>query len=942
MTAAWLAVLETSGRVAVLGLAATPALLLLRRRPAAWRHAVYLCLLLAMAAVPLLHTFAPDLGFTAWWRQPLVLATPPDLPPLDTPIPATPLPSTPAPVAPFDWSLAAASLYGLFVLAGLAHLAYRVRRARLLAAASEPVSDPRLTAALEAVAAAGAGFPLPEVRASSASRVPFTAGWLRPVVILPANWPDWDRFQLHAVLAHELAHVTRADWATSILAAANRALFFLHPLSWWVERRLAALAEEACDEAALAATGDPRRYAEIVLGFAWALQGAKPQAVTAMARSSKVGGRIEKILEGHMRFAHSVSNRGRVLLSLAAAAPLIYGAAALTLKDPEPLQAPSSVYQKPGSDTKPVIEYPGMRLTPAEAAALQARVSKNAEDLDARGALLGYYFTQLMAAEWKRELFWLVDKHPEAPVHETYASLVAARRGLLSDDADFAAIKGLWKAKITERPADLATQLHAYEFFEPTEPDVAYECLQAAGRIDPNSPRLELLAQRFFLLQLSWLQLQHLPGPIPNPLQLEQAGHWLDRLEATGDARLIGTIGLRLIPRSDMLGTAPREQLDRIQRARAAAARLLARAHALEPDNPQWLRTAEQVSGSAPDSDTIERPRVTQRVEAAYSEAARQAKAQGDVTLAVRVGLDGTPTRIDVVSGHPLLAPCAVRAVEQWRFTPGRALAPRSGIRPRLRADRSFEPEDLAMQPIEMTVPIEVRFRMMDGGVAQAGAPAGPVMPGPPPSRVSVPWTLVRPNLLNESAPALPPLARQAHIAGDVTVRIVIAPDGSVREVRLVSGHPLLAQAALDHVRQYRFREMMLSGKPVENETEVTIPFSTKEAGVMPRRVTVGGSVQQALLVHRVEPVYPPLARQARIQGVIRLRALLAEDGSVKGITLDSGHPLLVQAAIDAVKQWRFKPTLLNGQPIEVVTQLEVPFQLDSASAAAKPDDHAH
>jgi protein TonB len=94
-------------------------------------------------------------------------------------------------------------------------------------------------------------------------------------------------------------------------------------------------------------------------------------------------------------------------------------------------------------------------------------------------------------------------------------------------------------------------------------------------------------------------------------------------------------------------------------------------------------------------------------------------------------------------------------------------------------------------------------------------------------------------------------------------------------------------------------------------------------------RIRQGGNVQAARLINRVTPVYPPLARQTRISGTVRLHAIIGKDGSVQSLTLESGHPLLVQAALDAVRQWRYQPTLLNGDPVEVDTTIDVIFSLN-------------
>jgi periplasmic protein TonB len=98
---------------------------------------------------------------------------------------------------------------------------------------------------------------------------------------------------------------------------------------------------------------------------------------------------------------------------------------------------------------------------------------------------------------------------------------------------------------------------------------------------------------------------------------------------------------------------------------------------------------------------------------------------------------------------------------------------------------------------------------------------------------------------------------------------------------------------------------------------------------VNPSRIRQGGNVTAAKLKTKIQPSYPPLARQTRISGTVRLHAIIGKDGSVQQLTLESGHPLLVQAALDAVRQWRYEPTLLNGEPVEVDTTIDVIFSLN-------------
>jgi periplasmic protein TonB len=104
------------------------------------------------------------------------------------------------------------------------------------------------------------------------------------------------------------------------------------------------------------------------------------------------------------------------------------------------------------------------------------------------------------------------------------------------------------------------------------------------------------------------------------------------------------------------------------------------------------------------------------------------------------------------------------------------------------------------------------------------------------------------------------------------------------------------------------------------------VPPAPKPAPIAPSmRVS---HMMEGNLVHRVQPVYPPLAREARIQGSVVLHAVIDRAGKIENLQVISGHPLLVQAAMDAVRQWRYRPYILNEQPIEVETQITVNFLL--------------
>src|SRR5271166_5626188 len=106
------------------------------------------------------------------------------------------------------------------------------------------------------------------------------------------------------------------------------------------------------------------------------------------------------------------------------------------------------------------------------------------------------------------------------------------------------------------------------------------------------------------------------------------------------------------------------------------------------------------------------------------------------------------------------------------------------------------------------------------------------------------------------------------------------------------------------------------------------VPTAVPKAVAPPQRVRVSQGVSQGLLIHKVQPQYPPLARQARVQGTVVLQAVIGKDGTIQNLHVVSGHPMLTASALEAVKQFRYKPYFLNGEPVEVETTINVIFTL--------------
>ena len=171
------------------------------------------------------------------------------------------------------------------------------------------------------------------------------------------------------------------------------------------------------------------------------------------------------------------------------------------------------------------------------------------------------------------------------------------------------------------------------------------------------------------------------------------------------------------------------------------------------------------------------------------------------------------------------------------------------------------------------------------------------------------------------------------------TVPIFVAPAKSLMQPTRVPERILIDESA-PPASVANFDRSGLAGGPdgIIGGIEGVIAFAPRLTAPKPvppaspqrpaKPVPVGGRVQAAKLIHQVKPVYPTLARQARISGLVRLEAIIGRDGAIRSLQVMSGHPLLVQAALEAVRQWRYQATLLNDEAVEVLTQIDVYFKL--------------
>jgi TonB family protein len=235
----------------------------------------------------------------------------------------------------------------------------------------------------------------------------------------------------------------------------------------------------------------------------------------------------------------------------------------------------------------------------------------------------------------------------------------------------------------------------------------------------------------------------------------------------------------------------------------------------------------------------------------------------------------------------------------------------------------------------------EVSLNVMTVTAATAAATAGPA--GTPAANPgSAPAS--RPKVIRRVPPVYPAGLKEKGIGGTVMLDAVIGADGTPKNLRVVNDNvdSQLAAAAIEAVKQWRYEPAIVNGLASEARISIPLTFTASVTGAgqeppaatppeptpNPDRIRMGGAVMQQKLESQTKPMYPPLAREARIAGVVILEAVVGKEGNVQEVRVVSGHPLLQQSAVDAVSQWRYQPTLLNGVPMEVVTTITVTFSL--------------
>ena len=318
---------------------------------------------------------------------------------------------------------------------------------------------------------------------------------------------------------------------------------------------------------------------------------------------------------------------------------------------------------------------------------------------------------------------------------------------------------------------------------------------------------------------------------------------------------------------------------------------------------------------------------IMHRTSIMYPAAAREAKLEG--TVLVEATVDGAGNVVDarVVSGPNEFRRGVLQSILQWHFTNDGGAGTRQ-----VRVTFTTPPDT----PYTVHTPTGDVVRIMPvqpGGSTSQAAPRAGIVGGVPGGIVG----------------GVP--SRMPGLSGKTLKQIDIAGLTDDAKSRLMAHLPVrVGDVFSDDTYQrtvaavHEYDEHMMVGVRTGADDTLHLVISAPGAFVPAsgvgsiseppppangvKRITIGGNVQSAKLVSQARPSYPPLAKQARISGVVKLQAVLNADGTMKNLAVISGHPLLIPAALEAVRQWVYAPTYLNGEPVEVMTQIDVNFTL--------------
>ncbi len=900
----------------------------LRVKDPSIRWAAWTAMLCASLAIPALTVALPKLPLVVMRAAPAQVQAPV----MVYSVPEEPMPAMSPPNVgmkrpvvsvsePFDWARAAVMTYVLVALVLLLRLCFG------LAMSLRLLRSGRVTGrATEGI----------EIRESERVASPVTLGIARPIIVLPADWREWDRAKLDAVLAHERSHIRRHDPAVQLLSAIHWALLWHTPLSWFLHRRIVRAAEEASDDAALAVSQDRALYAQVLLDFIQrGVRGPSWQGVP-MSRHGRAEKRIHRILDG------KTLSRGVTRWSLAAilalGLPLAYLVAAAY-----PETAPQTHVAAGPAAPVPTLDQGSRNVhslsrqwTPFEAHIVDRQYhAGNQEPF----SIENYVYARRDDGSWvKFEPFLPNGKRLNQRIVEDYSTLTRT-----SIDPS---MKSLIKIHYSTKDVDdLSTPPRACSDSKAAHVEIqGYDTVEVRFT-EPGPgegfPVTEWRAPRLNCFALKRVMVWGISTLTREALNVKEGAPADSLFEIPSTYTELPSEGMA--ERAWRSANEPEKAPTESVRPFVAVVYILGAVQkpgAYPLPRGEKLTIAQSVAQAGGLNQTAKRP--------ARISIIRKCKngTRTEISIDLNKALDAKEVGVELNDGDILYLPTKP-------IPPRSPYDPPTGQNPEpVKAQAENAGPGFFLKPL-----VSPGANFEHGGVGNGTTPSfltgGDLLAlqrQPIPTfrekqtRASVPGLNLPPApgfaWKVQTAPA--PTLDISHLfnsqRGQTVAAVIpkapyallpqIPPQQSLCSVPLLRVQP---PTGTHYTMQEPGTErtgsaMAMAVRPLAPSCDAVIPEGPK---VTPADlIRVAPQVESAKLIFHPPPEYPALAKMARIQGVVRLDAVISRDGTVKYLKVISGHPLLVDAARDAVGRWRYQPTLLNGERVEVWTEIDLNFTL--------------
>lgn len=589
---------DASVRATILALLIAAVTQLLRRRPAA-QHALWTLVVAGMLMLPVLRSFIPPTH--------LPMAEPAALDALGfNPAqfgPAPPVPLVSFQPRPSSVHLGWRSYLAFLYLAGLVIFAWRLAMGALL-------NQRALRTGKSITQELGRFLPNAligdlEIQESDRVQVPVVAGLTRMRIVLPAEWRNWPPSRLRAAIVHESAHLRRRDPAVALLAALNETVFWFHPLAWWLERRLAVLAEHVADDQALAALPDARAYARAILDVATQLRNCGGRVLWNSSSMSGplVARRIRRILTvGGPPLVQPLGKASFSLLGLASVL-FIWVVTAGDFQTLARAQRHSSSEEdgiQLGYSLAPINAVEPNPITVPQASMLELQLLKNPDDDQTRALLLLYYWRQGLEDQRIRSILWLIDHHPDSSLHQNGFACISPT-GTLDHPGNteaFADASRRWRTQVAEHPYDARVLGNAARALGQVDLAEEVDLLSRARNIDSRWTKPLALLDSYLLVWSAET------GPTRTALKDARVAEQVrEGLRVSDDARLVGSVAREVVEQAVRKSTGYEGGTWDIALLRSIARELVSHVESLDLQNEHF---SEVMGGVGRWSDLME------------------------------------------------------------------------------------------------------------------------------------------------------------------------------------------------------------------------------------------------------------------------------------------------------------------------------------------------